>query len=82
MLNLNELSVLRAAVTNVMETTRGDFGYANDVRMVGFSKNQIKGYLGQLVQKGLIHITHENGGKILIKDAAKNFVDVEGITLH
>ena len=53
-LNETELKVLNACAQEVINCTNGEFGYTEDIKVEGLSKNQLKGYLSQLVQKSLI----------------------------
>ena len=60
-LNDIELKVLKAVADNIIHETNGQFGYSDQVRVDGLTVNQIKGYLSQLVQKGMIRIWEEDG---------------------
>lgn len=53
-LNANELKVLTACKQQIIECTGNEFGYMEDVDRGEFTKPQFAGYVGQLVQKGMI----------------------------
>lgn len=56
-LNTNELEVFNAIV-EAHNNSGGDFCYAYELE-TKLSKNQIKGYLGQLTKKGFIMVCEE-----------------------
>ncbi|MBE2190106.1 MAG: hypothetical protein IAE98_11625 [Candidatus Kapabacteria bacterium] len=77
-LNSNEILVLEACKQAIVDCTTNEFGYTSDVRVAGMTKNQIKGYLGQLSQKKLIMIDDEMDGQLNLRDNAKQFLnDIE-----
>lgn len=53
-LNENEMIALAACAEEVMASTSGEFGWSQDVYSSKLTKNQMKGYLAQLVIKGMI----------------------------
>ena len=58
-LNANELKVLKACADNAMDAAGGDFGFTDEIHAYvkeDLSANQVKGYLSDLVKKGLIMI--------------------------
>ena len=75
-LNENEVRVLKAVHREIMDCTNGEFGYTDTVSIDGLSKNQIKGYLGQLVQKNRISIDDENQQVMMV---AKNGMIIDEI---
>lgn len=60
-LNPDELATLQACVTeHVQYSPSEDHGFmTEDVKVSGLSKNQVKGYLGQLEKKGYIDTSDE-----------------------
>lgn len=66
MLNSNEKAVLRAVIGNAYDASGGDFAFSDELKpyLKELSPNQIKGYLGQLEQKGWItcHGAHAVNG--------------------
>jgi len=81
-LNLNEQAVLRATIEEVRKCTGGEFGYTEDIKVEGISKNSLKGYLSQLVQKGLITSPDEvYHGQFQIRKIATTVINVEGFIL-
>jgi hypothetical protein len=79
LLNTTETLVLRACLSEVINCTTNQFGYTNDVEVSGLSKSQVKGYLSQLQQKGMISIGEDNqflfkkAGLETLKENAENF---------
>lgn len=59
-LNEVEIKVLISCVQEIVKCTRCEFGITGDIEVDGLKKNQIKGYLSQLVQKRYIDI-FDNG---------------------
>ena len=60
-LNANELKVLKACADNAMDAAGGDFGFTDEIHAYvkeDLSVNQVKGYLSDLLNKGLIMIDH------------------------
>ena len=76
-LNENEIKILNAVKDEIVECTRSEFGISDDVKCEGFTKNQIKGYLSQLVQKKYIVIfTDEDyDGQMFLTDKAGEFIE-------
>ena len=70
--NLNEieLKVLTACKDNIIENTGNEFGFGDEIEIENLSKNQVKGYLGQLVLKGYIYIDEE-GSQLLLNKKCK-----------
>ncbi len=62
-LNPKEIEVLKACVNEVISCTGSEFGYTSDIKLEGFSKNQLKGYFSQLVQKKTICIYEDFDGQ-------------------
>lgn len=54
-LNENELKVLKSLV-NSSAGNGHDFGWTDEYQDCGFSKHQMAGYIGQLVQKDFIRV--------------------------
>lgn len=55
-LNGQEVSVLQACKKQIVDYTGCEFGCVGRIEKGGLTENQMKGYLSQLVQKGLICI--------------------------
>ena len=56
-LNENERTAFRACVQNTKDVAGGDFGFTDEIRTPdGMTRNQLKGYLGQLTQKGYVRV--------------------------
>ena len=60
MLNKNEKAVLEGCVQAIQWCTKGEFGFTDDVKVVGLTDNQIKGYLSQLQKKNYIFIDQDD----------------------
>ena len=73
MLNEQEKQVLGSVVLEISLCTSCQFGYAEDVKNSNFTKNQIKGYLSQLLQKGYITICEEEGQMNITEACIKEF---------
>ena len=54
-LNAAEVSVVRGVIAE-MARQGWDFGYSDNVKVVGLTKHQVAGYLGDLQRKGLVRI--------------------------
>ncbi len=65
-LNTNELNVLKAIVKASDDLTGGDFTYAADVELpTGITKNQMSGYISQLVTKEYISVDLEGFDRMI-----------------
>ena len=78
-LNENEVKVLEACKQSVIDCTGNEFGYTDELpKIEGLERKQIRGYLSQLEQKGLI-VIEEEYKQLWIKKAAENFIDISDI---
>lgn len=80
-LNKIEIAVLNACVDEIMSCTGGEFGYTDDLAIDGLTKNQLAGYLSQLIQKQLIGIYPEFN-QLYLKELAKEYVDCKNCELN
>jgi hypothetical protein len=64
-----------------MDCTHGEFGYISDIKVIGLHKNQVKGYVSQLIQKKMIG-TDSEFGQLYIKEKAKDYVDCKNCELN
>jgi len=75
-INANESKVLEALV----ESSRGnghDFGWADDIRVDGFSKHQVAGYISALVTKDLIRICDDEYRQTNVRPGAIKFFEAD-----
>lgn len=80
MLNDNETTVLKAVADQIMECTSGQFGFLSDCQIVGgLSRNQMKGYFSQLVQKGFIYVD-DSFDQVKLTDAGLGELKEAGYT--
>lgn len=68
-LNENEITVLKAVAAEIIHCTNGEFGYFSDVRVEGMSKQTLKGYFSQLVQKGMCCVSDDSFRTVNISKA-------------
>lgn len=78
-LNQNELHILDCCRNSMLECAGGDFTYGSEVTSPILSKNQVKGYLSQLQQKGYIAINEDLSGQLHFRAKARPFVCGEGV---
>ncbi len=68
-LNETELNILIACAKEVKDNTNGQFGFISNIKEINnLSRNQIAGYVSQLVQKDLIWIDKQFNSIILTKE--------------
>jgi len=67
MLNEKETEVLKAMADVAIDSTGGDFGCSDEVKVAGLSGKHVGGYMSILEKKGLLslHPTNVNGTKIV-----------------
>lgn len=66
MLNKHEMNTLASIADSIWFCTGGEFGYSEDAKTPnGLTRSQFKGYVSQLVQKGLICKDEEFGSVVL-----------------
>lgn len=59
-LNQTEVQVLTSCLNEIVRATGCEFGVVKYMNNEGLSENQIKGYLSQLLQKGMILISKKS----------------------
>lgn len=77
-LNENEIKVLMSVVDSIRDCTGNEFGFTEDVKVEGLTKNQIKGYLSQLQQKKMIHIFDDSFHQVMLTAIGEKEMNMEG----
>lgn len=76
LLNENELIVLNACVEEVINCTRSEFGYSDDVKVTGMPKKVVAGYLSQLSQKRFIIISSDFDNQMHLTTKTKDLLNL------